>query len=131
MGDGANRVVNAYLNSPLDVTVDMRQPPYAYFEELDKNVFVCKLMKSLYGLKQSGRNWNHLLHDCLMSMGFSHCKDSDPCVYVLRDNMIVGIYVDDILIIGSRQAIDRFKNDLSSKMKIKDIHNIVTSSSET
>jgi len=55
-------VVNAYLNSPLDVTVYMRQSPY--FEELDKNVFVCKLMKSLYGLKQSGRNWKHLLHDC-------------------------------------------------------------------
>jgi len=58
-----------------------------------------------------------------MNMGFSHCKDSDPCVYVLRD-MVVGIYVDDILIIGSTQAIDRFKNDLSSKMKIKDLGNV-------
>lgn len=45
--------VAAYLNSPLDVPVYMEQP--FHYEEKDKDD-VCKLNKSLYGLKQSGRN---------------------------------------------------------------------------
>jgi len=47
-------VITAYLNSPLDITVYMRQPPY--FETVNKSTHVCKLIKSLYGLKQSGQN---------------------------------------------------------------------------
>lgn len=35
-----------------------------------KTVFVCKLNKSLYGLRESGRSWDVLLHNYLLRQGF-------------------------------------------------------------
>jgi len=114
-------VITAYLNSPLDITVYMRQPPY--FETANKSTHVCKLIKSLYGLKQSGRNWNNFLHDCLLKMGCNHCKDSDPCVYVKGD-LIIGVYVDDMIIIGTRESIDECKRELTARLQIKDMGSV-------
>ena len=53
----------AYLNAPRDWEMFMQQP--AGFEQVDSNgeTLVCKLKKSLYGLKQSGWNWNNMLHN--------------------------------------------------------------------
>ena len=39
-----------------------------------------KLRKSLYGLKQSGRNWNNMLHEYLLGENFTQSL-ADPCVY--------------------------------------------------
>ena len=62
---------------------------------------VCKLKKSLYGLKQSGRKWNNLLHTYLCDQGFSQSL-ADPCVYVKNSEsnecVILIIWVDDIII---------------------------------
>jgi hypothetical protein len=56
------------------------------FEKRGENgeKLVCKLNKSLYAcLKQSGRNWNNLLHDreYLQKEGFTQSQ-ADPCVYM-------------------------------------------------
>ena len=58
-------VKTAYLNAPIDCDIYMEQPEG--FEKHGKNgeKLVCKLKKSLYGLKQSGRNWNNVLHEYL------------------------------------------------------------------
>ena len=55
-------VKTAYLNAPIDCEILMQQPEG--FQQFDVNdeILVWKLNKSLYGLKQSGRNWNSLLH---------------------------------------------------------------------
>ena len=52
-------------------------PPEGYEE---KEGVVYRLEKSLYGLKQSGRNWNWVLHDCLTENGFTQ-NQADNCVY--------------------------------------------------
>ncbi len=62
---------------------------------------VCKLKRSLYGLKQSPRCWNTTLTGYLESINF-HRNTADPCVFVrLADGVptIVAVYVDDLIIL--------------------------------
>ena len=60
-------VKGAYLHAPIECDVYVKQPPG--YEEHGSN-FVWKLNKSLYGLKQSGRNWNNLLYEYLLGLEF-------------------------------------------------------------
>ena len=64
-----------------------------------KERLVYKLKKSLYGLKQSGRNWNNLLHTYLIKQGFSQSLP-DICVYTKYKDIytIIILWVDDIFI---------------------------------
>ena len=112
-------VVGAYLNSPLEVTVFMEQAPCMSKSGMDRDNFVYKLLKSVYGLKQAGRNWNSFLKDCLLKTGLNKCK-TDPCVY-FSESVIVGVYVDDFLVIGLPKEIEQFKVKLQQYMEIKDL----------
>uniref|UniRef100_A0AAV1VGI3 Reverse transcriptase Ty1/copia-type domain-containing protein n=1 Tax=Peronospora matthiolae TaxID=2874970 RepID=A0AAV1VGI3_9STRA len=69
----------------------------------DKRQLALRLKKRLYGLKQSGRLWNLMLHDILMSLGLSQCY-TDSCFYIKTETdgkTLVGIYVDDVLATGT------------------------------
>ena len=98
---------------------------YKFYCEPGKENLVCKLHKSLYGLKQSGRNWNCLLNDSLLKFG---CKKSngDSCVYVIvtgdkLDGMVL-IWVDDIIIATAHtKLLKRMKDHLKGKFKMKDM----------
>ena len=70
-------VKTAYLNAPNDCEIYIKQPEG--FEQVGENgeTLVWKLKKSLYGLKQSGRNWNNLLHDFLIHEEFIQSR-ADP-----------------------------------------------------
>ena len=58
---------------------------------------VLKLKKSLNGLKQSGRNWNKLLHDDLIGAGFARLRNpADHCVYHIGEKVIILVWVDDV-----------------------------------
>ena len=87
----------------------------------------CKLNKSLYGLKQSGRNWNNILHSHLIEEGFTQSL-SDPCLYTRNTDvvtMIVIIWVDDIIIGCNNDDVrDRFKERLSQLFSMKDLGQI-------
>ena len=74
----------AYLNAPIDCEIFIEQPKG--YEKGGENgeKLVCKLKKSLYGLKQSGRNWNLTLHNFLLKEGFEQ-SNVDPCVYFSLD----------------------------------------------
>lgn len=88
--------VSAFLNGPLSEEVYMEQPPHFN----DNSNRVCKLKRSIYGLKQSGRNWNILLNATLIDFGLKRLT-CDQCIYVSRNNnkiMIIMIWVDDVLI---------------------------------
>ncbi len=50
-----------------------------------KEEMVCKLKKSLYGLKQSPRCWNKAFHDYMEQIGFKQSA-ADPCVYIVYND---------------------------------------------
>ena len=94
-------VKTAYLNVPIDCDIYIQQPEG--FEKIGKNgeTLVCKLKKSLYGLKQSGRNWNNMLHNYLCKEKFTQSL-ADPCVYTRNSEadglIILIIWMDDIIV---------------------------------
>ena len=68
----------AFLHGDLHVDIYMHQ--LEGFEEKSREKLVCKLKKSLYGLKQSPREWYHKFHLFMLSQGYKH-SDMDHCLY--------------------------------------------------
>ena len=64
-------VKTAFLYGDLDTEIYMELPEG--FEDEKRQGKVCRLKKSLYGLKQSPRCWNHKLDEFLKSIGFTPC----------------------------------------------------------
>ena len=71
-------VKTTFLNGTIDETIYMVQPEH--FESKDSKSMACKLKKSIYGLKQASRQWNHKFHQVITSFGFEVNKVED-CVY--------------------------------------------------
>ena len=114
-------VKTAYLHAPIDYEIYIN-PPEGYEEKDDGLVY--KLEKSLYGLKQSGRNWNRVLHDCLTGDGFTQ-NPADHCVYAKEskdEEVIIIIWVDDLIIAASNEKVlKEVKQMLAGKFKMKDL----------
>ena len=104
----------------------MKQPPG--YVQSGKEELVCKLRKSIYGLKQSPRCWNEKLRDHLRSAGFKESR-ADPCVFIQsgqKDLKIIAVYVDDLILIAKTLGeIQQMKEDLSRTPKIWDSFVIV------
>lgn len=116
-------IATAFLNGGLQEEVFMKQPKG--FAAKGQEHLVCRLKKSLYGLKQSPRCWNQTLDARLKVMGFQQ-STSDPCIYTSESKsdgiFILAVYVDDILLAGkSEQKIARVKADLGSSFQLKDL----------
>ena len=74
----------------------MKQPEG--FIAKGKEYLVCKLNRSIYGLKQASRSWNIWFNEVIQSYGFIQCPD-ESCVYKKCDGNVVVflvLYVDDI-----------------------------------
>ena len=110
----------AYLYAPLDEDIYMSAPPGTNLPPGS----VYKLLKSLYGLPQSGRNWNTLLDKVLADWGFTRLSE-DYCLYFKHDKTrqlitLLFIYVDDLYIASSTQAsLEEFRSYLLTHFKIK------------
>jgi hypothetical protein len=105
-------VKTAFLHGELNEDVFMCQPE-GYDDGSGK---VCKLLKSLYGLKQSGRQWNEKFTAFLRKQRFAS-SPADPCVHVRKEKceiIIVCLYVDDGLVVSSN---DSLASDFLSNMK--------------
>lgn len=106
-------VFNAFLQGDLHEEVDMDLPQGFQKQGETK---VCKLLKSLYGLKQALRQWNLKLIETLLNAGFHQNKRSG------NDIFIILIYVDDLLITGSSNTmIDEAKKVMHQQFKVKDL----------
>ena len=71
-------VKSAYLNAPIDTEIFINEPKGYEKVSDDGEMLVCKLNKSLYGLKQSGRNWNQVLNKFFVDNDFVQSK-VDAC----------------------------------------------------
>lgn len=94
-------VKTAFLYGALKEEIYMIQP-----KGFEKGTKVCKLEKSIYGLKQASKNWNECVSAFLKIFHLSPLK-SDSCIFVndemnIKGNMLIlCIYVDDGLIVGN------------------------------
>ena len=88
------------------------------FVDKGKEGQVYRLHKALYGLKQASLAWNKQAHKSLLTLSFKRCH-SDSGIYVrVKDNhtMIVVLYVDDILFLGSDITLLNFLKKSFMKM---------------
>ena len=85
---------------------------------------MCKLLKSLYGLKQILKQWHEKFDKTLTSAGFI-VNETDKCVYYRfggGQGVIMCLYVDDILIFGTNlNVIEEVKSFLSQSFERKDM----------
>ena len=111
----------AFLNGDLSEEVYMKQPT-DFIKEGEH--LVCKIKQSLYGLKQSPRCWNHILDKELKKMGFNQ-STGDPFIYISksgRETLIIGVYVDDIILAGrDLKQVDKVKATLAKSFGMKDL----------
>jgi hypothetical protein len=113
-------IKGAYLNGILKERVYMKQPE-GYGDGTDR---ICLLVKTLYGLKQAGREWNLELDTKLTKKGYNSL-DSDPCVYIWRvgeDFAIITVWVDDLLIFSTTLELKKkVIEDVKSEWEITDL----------
>lgn len=114
-------VTTAFLYGEVDVPLYMRPPPGV----LGPTNHLCFLKRSIYGLKQAPFRWNLVIHGFLTTLGFArtpvehgiYIKHVSPQIFV-----IVGLYVDDLLIVGQRMCdIDQLKAQLAARFQMKDL----------
>ena len=112
---------NAFLHGTLDEEVYMKLPQGYYPDAPEK---VCRLKKSLYGLKQASRQWNKALTKFLIDHGFVQSKrDYSLFVRKCQGKMCVVLaYVDDLLITGDdTDFVHTLKKELDAEFTIKDL----------
>ncbi|GJZ64202.1 retrotransposon protein, putative, ty1-copia subclass [Tanacetum coccineum] len=85
---------------------------------------VCKLQRSIYGLKQASRSWNKRFDEEIKRFGFAQNLD-DPCVYQKASGSNVTfliLYVDDIIIMGNHiPSLQSVKDYLGKCFAMKDL----------
>ncbi|KAI3499715.1 hypothetical protein L1887_35524 [Cichorium endivia] len=115
-------VKTAFLNGKLTEDVYMNQPEG--FVDAKYPNKVCKLEKSIYGLKQASRSWNLCFHEKVKEFGFTRSED-ESCVYVKASGSIVTflvLYVDDILLMGNHiPTLQDVKSWLGKCFAMKDL----------
>lgn len=112
-------VKTAFLHGELKETIFMEIPDGV---DAPPNT-VCRLVKSLYGLKQSPRCWNEKFNQKLLELGFKRSMH-DYCLYTRilpGDEIYIVLYVDDLLIVGRKKSsILKLKKQLMSVFAMSD-----------
>ena len=119
-------VKTAFQQGDLEDEIYMKQSDGFIDEE--RPDYVCKLNKSIHGLKQAARCWNVAIDTFLLSNGYRKCG-ADPCVYMKSvkredgkiDFVIIALYVDDILFSNNTQMLKEEKLALAKQFKVEDL----------
>jgi hypothetical protein len=117
-------IKTAYLNAKVDEDIYLEQP--VGFEQKGKNgeELVCKLDKSLYGLKQSGRNWHNELKSFLITRGFKQAE-YDSCLFTKKNQNgkmdFILVWVDDLILCSDSETFAiEFKKAIETRYKISE-----------
>jgi hypothetical protein len=97
----------------------MEQPPA--FEDPQNPDWVCEVNQSLYGLKQSPRQWNIELHKALLELGLSNSKYDPTLYFKLHNNKLIGAlttHVDDLAIVGEHDFVSSLISEVGKRFKI-------------
>lgn len=81
----------------------------------------CRLLKCIYGMKQSPREFNLVVHNFLTGEGFVQ-SEADSCIYLRisgEEILVVAVYVDDIISAGRGQSLESFRKKLQNKFNIE------------
>jgi hypothetical protein len=115
-------VKSAFLNGDLKEEVYVHQP--AGFVIAGQEGKVLRLRKALYGLRQALRAWNSKLDDTLKKMDFVQ-SEHEHTIYRRShgdDILLVGVYVDDLVITGSSlAAVEEFKEEMKRVFLMSDL----------
>ena len=120
-------VQTAVLNADVEEEVFVNMAP-GYERNNESGVpFVMKPKESLYGLRQSPKNWFSTINHHLGKIEFRSLK-SDPCVYVYEDengSAILTLYVDDVLLLGAnKQLLENLKKQLIDRFEMTSMGNL-------
>ncbi|KAK1602748.1 hypothetical protein QYE76_016410 [Lolium multiflorum] len=115
-------VKTAFLNGDIEEELYMVQPKgFVDPKNADK---VCKLQRSIYGLKQASRSWNRRFDKVIKDFGFIQCH-GEACIYKKVSGSSVAfliLYVDDILLIGNDiELLSSVKGYLNNSFSMKDL----------
>jgi hypothetical protein len=115
-------VKTTFLNGNLTEDVYMTQPKG--FIDPKNARKICKLQRSIYGLKQASQSWNLLFDEMVKEFGFIK-NIEEPCVYkkVTESTVVfLVLYVDDILQIGDGiPMMEVVKSSLRKNFSMKDL----------
>lgn len=119
-------ISNAFLNGGLNEEIYMHLPPGYTPKEginLPPNI-VCKLKKSLYGLKHASKQWFLKFSTTLLALGFQQAH-RDHTLFICHDSarhIVVLVYVDDIIIASNNDDdVVQLKTDMKSFFKLRDL----------
>jgi len=92
-------------------------------EELEKYCLRCD--KAMYGAVQASRAWFMTLLKVLIKMRMEQ-SEHDPCLWYRRNEkreviVIVTTYVDDCMLIGTKENVESFKSDLKKFYKLTEL----------
>ena len=111
-------IKSVFLAGDLNDVIYMVQPEGFKVE----GGLVCKLCKSLYGLKQSPHQWNNKIHQFLVSIGFVQ-MNADHCVYINNTtSVIIVLWVNNLMIFAKdKVTINNVKTRLNKSFEMKDL----------
>ena len=115
-------VKTAFLNGDINETIYMVQPEN--FVSGNAKQMICKLKKSIYGLKQASRQWYYKFYQVIISFGFE-MNLVDDCIYHKfsgSKNIFLVLYVDDILLANNdKDLLHESKRFLAKNFEMKDL----------
>jgi hypothetical protein len=114
-------IETAFLNPPIYEEIYMTPTRFLerVFPELKHKDAYIRLRKALYGLKQAPREWFQMVKEAFDVFGL-RAADSDPNLFI-GNRVFVLLFVDDMLIVGKRDDVDKMKKRILKEWKGKDL----------
>ena len=112
-------VKSSFLNGILEEEVYIEQLE-GFVDANNKNM-VCRLHKSLYGVKQAPRAWYERLHNYLLKIGFERTDDNINLYLKIEKGkgiLLSEIFIDDIIFGGQDTLCKAFANEMKKEFEM-------------